>query len=88
VDTTYDQAEAAIAGQPPAQPGGDPVYLVEMKGKFVDNFDSRDPFDDRGPYRGRYFTLVIDRTTCLEGSHGIGRTRVRLRPLGQVATIR
>jgi hypothetical protein len=50
---------------PAAQPAGRPVYLVEMKGKLVDNFDSRDPLD-----------------------HGIGPTGVRLRPLGQVTTIK
>jgi hypothetical protein len=86
VATTYDQADAAISGKPPAPPGGDDVVVVEIKGKLVDDFDSEDPFDPQ-PHRGRFFVLVVDRVTCAQRIRGIGPTGVRLRPLGNVTTI-
>jgi hypothetical protein len=86
VETTSDQANAAISGAPPAARGGDAVWVVEIKGKLVDDFDPRPPFF-AGPYKGRFFVMVLEKSTCQESSHGIGPTGVKLRPLGNVTAI-
>jgi hypothetical protein len=87
VETTYDQADAAISGRAPARPGGGDVVVIEIKGKLVDAFDSEDPFDPK-PHKGRYYVLVLDRATCADRIRGIGPTGVRLRPLGPVTNIK
>jgi hypothetical protein len=87
VETTYDQAIAAISDEPPAEPGGGRVVVIEIKGKLLDDFDPTPPFA-QGPRKGRYFVMVLDPVTCQESAHGIGPTGVRLRPLGQVTTIK
>lgn len=87
VETTYDQADAAVSGNPPAQPGGGAVVVIEIKGKLLDEFDSQDPLAQQ-PHKGHYFVLVVERATCIERIHSIGPTGVRLRPLGHVTTIR
>jgi hypothetical protein len=86
VETTYDQANAAISGTPPAEPGGRDVVVIEIKGKLVDDFDPRPP-GYRRPYKGRFYVLMIDKATCGQDYVGIGSNGVRLRPLGKVTTI-
>lgn len=86
VETTYDQAEAAIDGKPPAAPGGADVVFIEVKGKLVDDFDPTPPFRPQ-PYKGRFYVLVLERATCVERIRGISNKGVKLRPLGNVTTI-
>jgi hypothetical protein len=86
VETTYDQAAAAIGGNPPAAPGGPEVVFIEIKGKLVDDFDPTPPFVRR-PYKGRFYHLVLDRATCGERIRGISTKGVKLRPLGNVTTV-
>jgi hypothetical protein len=86
VATTYDQADAALQGVGARPPGGHSVYVVQLRGRFVDRVDSRDPFF-AGELRGRYAQLVLDRATCRELGHAIGGSRVRLRGLGGVVRV-
>jgi hypothetical protein len=86
VETTYDQAEAAIDGKRPGPPSGIDVYVIEVKGKLVDEFDSVDPFDPQ-PHRGRFYVMVLNKMTCSDVHRSIGNKGVKLRPLGNVTTI-
>ena len=86
VETTLDQVEAAMSGRPPAPPGGGDVVVIEIKGKLLDVLPVA-PTAHRPRY-ARYFVLVLDRATCQERAYGIGQAGLRLRPLGQVTTIK
>jgi hypothetical protein len=86
VESTFDQAEAAIAHSPPVAPGGDDVWVIEVKGKLVDDFDPTDPFHAR-PHGGRFYVMVLSKDTCSDVRRSISPKGVKLRPLGNVTTI-